>query len=1300
MLENLQQLEHELSGCGIAERGSLRRRLSGLRHRQRQGKPIDRALQELEQQLSAAQQRLSARQARLPRPSFDDALPISQRRDDIASAIQNHQVIVVCGETGSGKTTQLPKICLQLGLGVRGLIGHTQPRRIAARSVAARLQAELNDQGKRLVGYKIRFSDRSHPDAFIKLMTDGILLAETQNDRHLEQYEVIIVDEAHERSLNIDFLLGYLQRLLPQRPDLKVIITSATIDPERFSRHFGNAPIIEVSGRSYPVEVRYRPLLSEDEDQRDLDQQEAILAAVDEFCAEGPGDILVFLSGEREIRETAETLRKHKLRDTEILPLYARLSAQEQNRVFQAHPGRRIVLATNVAETSLTVPGIRYVIDTGLARISRYSHRSKVQRLPIEKISQASAAQRAGRCGRLSAGVCIRLYDEQDFKARSEFTDPEILRTNLAAVILQMCALRLGEVADFPFIDPPDRRLINDGFKLLFELGAVDAQHQISKLGKQLARLPIDPRLGRMILAAQNEGALSEVLIITSALAIQDPRERPLDKQQAADEKHRRFRDPGSDFISLLNLWRYYHEQARHLSKNKLRQLCRDEFLSYLRMREWHDLHQQLHGLVTEMGFKPNQQEATYPAIHKALLSGLLSQIGCKLEDQSWLGARQRKYYIFPGSGLFKKGPKWLMAAELVETSKLYARTVARIDPSWIEPLAGHLLKRSYSEPHWQKNPAQVGAKERVTLYGLPIVSGRRVNFGPIDPELSRELFIRHALVEGDFHCNAPFFKHNQALIHELSALEEKTRRRDLLVTEQAVFDFYDQRIPTGIYSGARFERWRREAERKQPKLLFLQQNDLLAQDLEPDAAERFPETLRLDGLELPLSYRFDPTAEDDGVTVTIPLPVLNQVDPRRLEWLVPGLLDQRMAAMLKSLPKQLRKNFVPVPDYVRALQAAITPGPISLTRAIAERLQAMTGIAIPEDAWRLEALPDYLRMRVQVIDAKGKILAQGRDLAAIQEQLREQAEHSFATLNQHEFERDSISAWNFGDLPERLEFDRNGVTFKGYPALVTEGERLALRLLDDPSKAEAALRQGLRKLARLQLRDKIKYLQRDLPEFQRLSLRYIGIGSQAELLTDLLDAIIDRACFQDSAQQGRALPRRQAEFERCLAQGRAKLIASANDICAWTASVLEQHQKLRTQLSKDLPFSWAEAIADIQDQLGRLVYPGFISATPTPWRDYLPRYLKAIELRLDKLRYAPDKDRQRMTIIAPLWEAYKTAQAELGQRKQPASEALQQFRWLLEELRVSLFAQELKTSQPVSAKRLDALWREIAQFL
>jgi len=1297
----LEKLEAGLTQCSILERSRLARRLSGLRHRLQQGKPIERGVLELEQKLAAAGQRLQQRQAALPQPHFDDRLPINQRRSEIEQAIAEHQVVIICGETGSGKTTQLPQICLQLGLGVRGMIGHTQPRRIAARAVASRLRSELNDSNRRQVGYKIRFSDHSHPDAYIKLMTDGILLAETQGDRLLEQYEVIIVDEAHERSLNIDFLLGYLQRILPQRPDLKVIITSATIDPERFARQFNDAPIIEVSGRTYPVEIRYRPLLSEDEDQRDLDMQEAIIAAVDELCTEGSGDILVFLSGEREIRDSAEALRKHKLRDTEVIPLYARLSAAEQNRVFQGHSGRRIVLATNVAETSLTVPGIRYVIDTGLARISRYSHRSKVQRLPIEKISRASAAQRAGRCGRVSAGICIRLYDEEDFLNRSEFTDPEILRTNLAAVILQMCALRLGEVADFPFIDPPDRRLINDGFKLLFELGAVEASHRITALGKQLARLPIDPRLGRMILAGRDQGALEEVLIIASALAIQDPRERPLEKQQAADEKHRRFRDTDSDFVAFLNLWNYYHEQARHLSNNKLRQLCRSDFLSYLRMREWHDLHRQLHGLLAEMGqackLGKQSEAAPYSAIHRALLSGLLGNIGMRQDEQTWLGARQRKFYIFPGSGLFKRGPKWLMAAELVETRKLYARTVAKIDPAWVEPLAEHLLKRSYAEPHWEKKPAQVAAKERVTLYGLPIVAGRRVNFGPIDPELSRELFIQHALVEGDFYCKAEFFKHNQALVAELAELEEKTRRRDLLVTEQAVFDFYEQRIPAGIYSGPKFERWRRRAEQKQPRLLFLSRDDLLAQDPLPNAAEQFPEQLILDGLELPLTYRFDPAADDDGVTVSIPLPVLNQVNPRWLDWLVPGLLPQRMSALIKSLPKALRVNFVPVPDYVQALLESLQPAPVALTRIMGERLHEMTGVEIPDEAWRPDTLSRHLQMRIRVLDVQGRELLIGRDLAALQQSLREQAEQSFATLSNHNVERERVNDWNFGALPEVLEFQRNGVAFKGYPALVEEADGLALRLLDDPNRAEQAHRLGVRQLARLKLKDKLKTLKRKLPQLQRMSLHYIGIGSQAELEADLFDAITEYACFR-AASAAVQIPQQAEDFERCLAQGRQRLPSVAVEIGDWAAGVLAQQQAIRVQLAGDLPLSWTEAVADIQEQLGRLVYPGFISATPEPWRTHLSRYLKAIELRLDKLRYAPDKDRQRMSVLAPLLQNYKTAVAELERQQKPLSVELQQFRWLLEELRVSLFAQELKTAQPVSAKRLDAKWRDIVR--
>jgi ATP-dependent helicase HrpA len=902
-------LQARLSDCSIRDRASLARRLRGLRQRSREGKPVDRGLEQLAAEVDAAAARLRERRAALPVPTFDDSLPISAHRDAIAAAIRAHQVVVVCGETGSGKTTQLPKICLSLGLGAAGLIGHTQPRRIAARSVAARIAAELQTTVGGQVGYKVRFSDRTGPNAFVKLMTDGILLAETQSDRPLEQYEVIILDEAHERSLNIDFLLGYLKRLLPRRPDLKLIITSATIDPERFSRHFDRAPIVEVSGRSYPVELRYRPLTADDEDERDRDLQQAILDAVDEVWREGPGDILVFLSGEREIRETAESLRKHHPPNTEILPLYARLSSAEQNRVFQPHGRPRIVLATNVAETSLTVPGIRYVIDPGMARISRYSPRGKIQRLPVEKISQASANQRAGRCGRVMAGVCVRLYAAEDFQSRPAFTDPEILRTHLAAVILQMSALNLGRPEEFPFVDPPDSRQIGDGFRLLFELRAVDERWRITELGRQLAKLPVDPRLGRMLLAAQRESCLREVLVIVAALAIQDPRERPLDKQQAADEKHRRFRDEHSDFMALLKLWDYYHEQARQLSKNQLRNLCQADYLSFVRMREWHDLHRELLGRATEMGMRLNDEAAPYDSLHRALLTGLLGHLGLKQEENAYLGARGRNFYLYPGSGLFKKRPRWVAAAELVETTRLYARTVARIEPEWVEGLAEHLLKRSYAEPHWEKRSAQVAAFERVTLYGLPIIANRRVNYGPLDPALAREVFIRHALVEGEFHCKAQFFQHNRQLLAELEELEIRARR-DLTADEEALYRFYDARIPEGIYSGPTFETWRKQVERENPRLLFLDRAALLAEAGPAADGERFPDHLDLDGLQLPLAYRFEPGAEDDGVTLTVPLAAVNQVDPKRLDWLVPGLRAERMAALLKSLPKALAAEF------------------------------------------------------------------------------------------------------------------------------------------------------------------------------------------------------------------------------------------------------------------------------------------------------------------------------------------------------------------------------------------------------
>ncbi len=1238
----------------------------------------------------------------LPHLEFDDSLPINQHHEPIIAALRAQQVVVVCGETGSGKTTQLPKLCWQLGLGEQGLIGHTQPRRIAARSVAARIASELHGRVGEQVGYKVRFSDRIGANTRIKLMTDGILLAETQGDQRLRRYQTLIVDEAHERSLNIDFLLGYLHRLLPQRPDLKLIITSATIDPQRFAEHFRGAdpvPVIEVSGRTYPVKILYRPLISEDEDEQDRDREQAILDAVDELTRHDPhGDILIFLNGERDIRDTAEALRKHKLRHTEVLPLYARLSTAEQNRIFQSHGARRIVLATNVAETSLTVPGIRYVIDPGTARISRYSTRAKVQRLPIEKISQASAAQRAGRCGRVAPGVCIRLYSQEDFNTRPAFTEPEILRTNLAAVILQMAALNLGDIEDFPFLEPPERRQITDGYKLLFELQAVDAQRRITELGRRLARLPVDPRLGRMLLAAAELGSLHEVLIIAAALSIQDPRERPLDHQQAADEQHRRFRDSRSDFQALLNLWTYYHEQARHCSRNKLRQLCRAEFLSYVRMREWHDLHQELHAKVTAMGLRANQEPATYAAIHQALLSGLLGQVGwqdpaAERKDRLWRGAQGRKFQIFPGSGLFKKAPKWLMAAELVETRRLYARTVAQLDPQWIEALAPHLVKRSYSEPFWEARRGQVGALETVSLYGLPVVSSRKVNYGPLDPATARRLFIREGLVQGRLRTQGDFLSHNQRIIDSVHDLEAKTRRRDLLVDDEVLYEFYAERIPDSIYSAPAFERWRRRAERQDPRLLFIDREYLLAQDPAADMGEQFPDRLRLDGLELPLSYRFEPGTEDDGVTATLPLAALNQVNPRRLEWVVPGLLPERMAALLKSLPKAWRKQFVPVPNYVQALVEALRPNALSLTEAMTQRLAAMTGVTVPPSAWQPDTLPAHLTLRVRVVDGQGQEVAVGRDLAMLQRQLRGQARATFAERSRpQQLERNQVSDWDFGELPEQVAFEQGGVALKGYPALIQHGEHLALRLVDTPERAQQLHRHGVSRLLARKLRDKLRYLQRQLPNMQTMSLQYVSVGTHKQLLDDLLTAALEQACFADQPP-----PRDPEAFQRCISRGREQLVPVAQRLAEHVGIILDLYHEVNRRLQGDIPLSEQEAVADIRQQLSGLVYPGFIHQTPEPWFGHLPRYLQAVAIRLDKLRLAPDKDRQRRASIEPLWQAYQQ-RCQANAERDRYEPGLERLRWSIEELRVSLFAQALKTAEPVSVKRLEQRWRELTE--
>ena len=1078
----------------LRDRRGLAERIRRLRHRCRAGKPIDRGLAEVREAVERSASECRQRQERLPTPEFPPQLPVSAHRSEIARIIAGNQVTVVCGETGSGKTTQLPKICLALERGVSGLIGHTQPRRIAARSISARIASELNSEPGRLVGYKVRFSDHVGADAYVKVMTDGILLAETQSDPLLQAYDTLIVDEAHERSLNIDFLLGYLKNLLPRRPELKLVITSATIDPGRFSRHFDGAPIVQIPGRTYPVEVRYRPFTSDDEDARDRHQQQGILDAVDEASRLGPGDILVFLAGEREIRDASEALRKHHPAKSEVLPLFARLSAREQQRIFQPHQGRRVILATNVAETSLTVPGIRYVVDPGYARISRYGYRTKVQRLPVERISQASADQRKGRCGRVSGGVCIRLYSEEDFDGRAEYTEPEIQRTNLAAVILRMAALGLGDVERFPFIDPPDRRLVNDGYRLLVELGAMDAEHRLTKLGRRLACLPVDPRLSRMIFAAVEEGSLREVLIIVSALSVQDPRERPGDARDEADAAHLPFQDEASDFVSFQKLWDFYHERARHLSGNKLRKLCRQTFLSYVRMREWHDVHQQLLGMLHDMGVRRNREPASYAQIHRALLAGLLGSIGFKREERQYAGARNTRFLIFPGSGLARRGPKWIMAAELVETARLYARTVARIEPAWAESVGNHLVRRSYEDPRWDHRQARVVATEKVTLHGLPVVPGRRVHYGPIDPGAARRIFIHHALVAGEYRTGVPFLAHNLGLVANIRALEDKLRRRDLLVDEETVYAFYDRHLPPDIYNGSRFERWRKGAEREAPRLLFLRREDLLRHGAEEATAERFPDSLTVDGLTLQLSYDFEPGSQEDGVTVSLPLPAVPVLRPERFEWLVPGLLRDRIVALIRTLPKPLRRHFVPAPDFATACLESMTPGEGDLLEVLARHLHRMTGVPVPADAWRSEALPAHLRMRFAVIDERQRVLAVGRDLRMLQRQLGKQAEKSFRPGPGTGLERTGMTTWSLGELPHVVGFEQNGVALKGFPALVDEVSSAGIRVFADADRAEESHRAGLRRLLMLSLPGQFRSLKKRLPGIREMCLDYAPV--------------------------------------------------------------------------------------------------------------------------------------------------------------------------------------------------------------
>ncbi len=1265
--------------------------------------------------LARSQAAVAERRAKLPKPEFQSDLPVNERRADIAELIQKHQVVIVCGETGSGKTTQLPKICLDLGLGARGLIGHTQPRRLAARSVATRLAQELKTQVGAGVGVKIRFQDRSTPESWVKLMTDGILLAESQSDPYLNAYEAIIIDEAHERSLNIDFLLGYLKQLLVKRPDLKVIITSATIDADRFSTHFTvngkKAPIIEVSGRLYPVEVRYRPVedIDKKDDERDL--YDAIVDAADEVSRLGSGDILVFLPGEREIREAAEALRKHALarpglssaHAPEILPLFSRLSAGDQDRIFKPSGGqRRIVLATNVAETSLTVPGIRYVIDTGLARVKRYSYRNKVEQLQIEKVSQAAARQRAGRCGRVAAGVCIRLYDEPDFSARPPFTDPEILRSSLAGVILRMKSLRLTDVESFPFIEPPPAKAIADGYALLQELGALDDDNVLTPIGASLAKLPLDPRIGRMLVAARDLGCLKEVMVIAAGLSAQDPRERPQERQQAADEKHKLFADEKSEFLSWWKLWNWFQNAVEHKKSNKqLIDNCHAHFLSYLRLREWREVHGQLHSMVTELGWKESELPGTYDAIHQALLAGLLGNLGCKADESGfYLGARGIRYLIHPSSPLQKKAGKWIMAAEITETTRLFGRCVARIEPDWLEKVGAHLIKRQYFDAHWEKKSMQVSGWERTTLYSVVINPKRRIHYGPMAPAESREIFIRQGLVSEEideaFAKRWPFFQHNQRLIREIEHLEHKQRRQDVLVDDELIFAFYDSIIPEGIHNGATFDHWRKEAERETPKLLYLSKDDLMRHSAAGVTTEAFPHHLKVGGVDYTLSYHFEPGSPRDGVTLTLPLAQLNQIPVLRMEWLVPGLLKEKLVQLIKTLPQKIRAKVVPVPEFVEEFIAAMAGNEKKMNQGLitplidyileARGLNAR-GWAVTPDSFRPDALPAHFSMNYKLIDEHGRQLDMNRSLVALRAEWGREAKQEFAELHETPSEFTNLTDWTFGELPELMEVPVAGQTVLGYPGLTDEGESVSLKVFDSAEEAADAHRAGLRRLFMLQFKDQVKYFDKNIPGLSQMAMQYMALGSADDLKKQIVELTFERACLTEP------LPTTPDAFKRRCGDSKARLGLIMQEICRLVGTVLTEWQAV----TKKLPAfkAQAEAVADIEAQLKRLMGKNFVTDTPFERLQHYPRYFKGVVVRLDKLKANPARDAQLMVEYAPLWTNYERRAIQLA-KLGALDPQVEQFRWLLEELRVGLFAQELRTPVPVSSKRLQKQWEGI----
>ncbi|MCK5792564.1 MAG: ATP-dependent RNA helicase HrpA [Ketobacter sp.] len=1303
--DTLPVLRKQIAGCLSKDRFRFSRSLQSIEQRLAHNKPVDRDLARLVSALEQSQAMVQARRLSLPQWEYPDTLPVASRVNDIVDAIRHNQVVIIAGETGSGKTTQIPKMCLQAGLGLTGYIGHTQPRRLAARTVAQRIAEELNTQVGDKVGYKIRFQDQVSETSHIKLMTDGMLLAEVAQDRFLNHYDAIIIDEAHERTLNIDFLLGFLKQLLPSRPDLKVIITSATIDHWRFSRYFQDAPVIEVSGRTYPVEVRYRPLGDDSGgDETAVSDEESaiengILHVLEEIHSlershanpSRPQDVLVFLAGERDIRQVAERLRRQGPAHTEILPLYSRLSNAEQNRVFQPHHGRRVVLSTNVAETSITVPNIGYVIDTGVARISRYSYRTKVQRLPIEPVSRASANQRAGRCGRVAEGICFRLYSEDDFLNRPEYTEPEILRTNLASVILQMQGLKLGEVSRFPFVDPPDQRLVNDGYRLLEELGAVDRKRTITALGYDLLKFPVDPRIARMLVAAKEHGCLQEMVIIASGLSVQEPWQRPHDRQGAADEALKRFQHQESDFLTFVNLWHQCGQQKSDLTNNRYRRWLVDNFLSYLRIREWQDVYRQLKQVVHQLGWRENTEPARYEEVHCAILSGLLSHVAVRDDKKGYLAARNRSLSVFPGSALNPKKPKWIVAAGIVETHKVFGRTVARIEPEWVEQVGKAQLKKTYFEPHWEKKPACTIAYEQTSLFGLIINPRKRVNYSNIDPGRCRELFIQHALVMHEYDTRAPFFQHNQQLIAELEYLEQKSRRRDILIDDLTLYSLFDAIIPQQVVNGQSFESWRKKAERDDPEILFLQRQQLISTDTDTIDMAAYPDQVKVDGGRINIDYQFEPGKHQDGLNIVVPVTLINQVDEEKLEWLVPGLEREKCIALIKSLPKALRKNFVPAPDFADAF---LTTGPNrhrSLKLQLAQYLRDKKRVDVTEQSFDEAALPLHLLANLKVLDRNGKVLKEGRDIRQVKLALQGEFKQSLQQLTQDSLSEEVFDSWAFDAIPEVYEKKQAGAVVRAYPALTDQGNGVALQLFDTPFAAQQAMEQGLLRLCILALPQQVRYLKKQHGLAEAAAIKFAPFGDRKALS----DGVVDMA-FYRAFVAGQPAVRTEQAFQARLQSGRSRLTQAAADVEDLITRILEGHHRVKNLVAQDKSPAKKATRADINKQLERLFPTDWLHIIPYTALLNYPRYLEAIELRWQRLQGKIDRDQQLIDELDLLWEQYQN-RANKHRKEGVLDESLEQWRWALEEYRVSLFAQGVKTPYPVSYKRLQKLWQSVA---